>query len=116
MDPSFWDNLANFGFSTLAAGGQPGATLGGAIGQGGLNAQQYGRAGQKLRSDLALQGAQTYDIGSQAQSRSLQNALMLSNLNFQRQINGLPPLDLSGYGIGGQQPQTGQQSAPPDSD
>ena len=116
MDPSFWDNLANFGFSTLAAGGQPGATLGGAIGQGGLNAQQYGRAGQKLRSDLALQGAQTYDIGSQAQSRALQNALMLSNLNFQRQINGMPPLDLSGYGIGSPSDQSGQQSAPPDSD
>lgn len=73
MSPDQAQNLTNFGFSTMAASAQPGATTLGAIGKGGegMNA-------------AALQRAQTQNIAGEAQSRQLQNQLIPYQLQFMK--------------------------------
>lgn len=73
MDPEMANNLVNFGFGAMAAGGQPGATMAGALGQGGL-----------AMNNAALQRAQTQNTAAEAQSRQLQNQLVPYQLQLMK--------------------------------
>lgn len=59
MDDNIWNQLQNFGFATMAAGAQPGATLAGAMGQGGMYATDMARQQQMQQAQLAQLAAQT---------------------------------------------------------
>lgn len=58
-------DLMNFGFASMAAGGQPGATTLGALGEGGMGMNQ-----------AALQRAQTQLLSQQGQHTNLENQLV----------------------------------------
>lgn len=78
MSPEQANNLTNFGFATMAAGAQPGATTLGAIGQGGLGMNQ-----------AAAQRAQTQYLGAETQGKQFQNQLFpyqLQRMKLESQI------------------------------
>lgn len=83
--PDFWNNLTNFGFSTMSAASQPGATTLGAIGQGGMGMNQ-----------AAMQRAQTQNIGQEATGKTLNNAMALRQLNLGNAAMGLQPITMKG--------------------
>lgn len=89
QNPDFWRNLQNFGFATMAAGGQPGATTLGAIGQGGVAAMDSARTNAQARTQQQLTGAEI-------SSKNMGNALSLQQINLQRQAMGMPPLRVPG--------------------
>lgn len=84
-----WQNLMAFGLATMAAGSQPGAKFGGAVGQGGLAAMQ------QSRENAAAAGQQQY-LGAETRSKNLANQIGLTQINYQRQLMGQPPLDPNG--------------------
>lgn len=95
-----WNNLQDFGFAAMAAGGQPGATTLGALGQGGLGMNQ-----------MALQRAQTQNTLAEAQNRQNENQLFPYNLKLMQQ-----KMNLMGKYLGDQgspdQPQANTTPAP----
>jgi hypothetical protein len=78
---AFWDNLTRFGLATMAAGGKPGATTLGAIGQGGLSAMDAANANRALDLKALLTGAQASNLLSETGLRSSQIAARQANLN-----------------------------------
>ena len=62
-DDNFYSNLANFGFAMAAAGSQPGATLAGSFGQGGMAMNQM--ANQRAQANLAQQQAESAQVANQ---------------------------------------------------
>lgn len=96
MNPEQANNLTNFGFATMAAGAQPGATTLGSIGQGGLGMNQ-----------AALQNAQTQNTQQEGISKKLGNAMSLRQLNLGNAAFGLQPINMPGVpDLLGQQSQT----------
>lgn len=84
VTPQQWDDLSNFSFATMAAGGRGDSTLG-ALGEGGL-----------AMNAAAQQRAQTQNIQSETTSRNLQNALSLLPINQMRTAYGQPPITMPG--------------------
>lgn len=116
ISPDGWQNLMQFGLATMAAGGQPGATTLGSIGQGGLAAMQANRQQQLQRSQIGLQQAQTGYYGSETRQKNIATNLQLQQLNVRRWLNGMPPLDANGNDpsmTGGDLSMPGKQNAPP---
>lgn len=116
ISPDGWQNLMQFGLATMAAGGQPGATTLGSIGQGGLAAMQANRQQQLQRSQMGLQNAQTNYYGSETRQKNIATNLQLQQLNVQRMMRGMPPLDANGndpMASGGDLSMPGKQNAPP---
>ena len=66
-DDNFYSNLANFGFAMAAAGSQPGATLAGSFGQGGMAMNQ-------MANQRALSQAQANQANAQAQENQARAA------------------------------------------
>ena len=62
-DDNFYSNLANFGFAMAAAGSQPGATLAGSFGQGGMAMNQM--ANQRAQASVQQQQAQQLQLQNQ---------------------------------------------------
>lgn len=82
-EKSGWsDNLLRFGLAAMAAGGKPGATTLGALGEGGLSAlsAQDANRGQDLKA--LLSGAQASNLLSETALRQNQLAA----------VNNLPPI------------------------
>lgn len=96
-------DLMNFGFATMAAAGQPGATTLGALGQGGLG-----------MNTAALQRAQTQNTRGEAAGKNLSNAMSLYGLNRQNAFYGMPSVNMPGVqNLMPQQPPSPSQAAPP---
>lgn len=84
-----WQNLMTFGAATAAAGAQPGAQLGGSLGQGVLAAMQGGRENAQARTMNQL-------YGQDIQSKKMNNAMQLYNLNLTRQMMGMQSVQMPG--------------------
>lgn len=92
-----WRNLMQFGLATMRAANERdgsgflkyGAGALGPLGAGGEAAMQQSRDNQLARSQMNLQGAE-------ARSKTIGSNLQLQQLNFQRAMLGLPPLDENG--------------------
>ena len=81
-------NLLRFGLATMQAGGQSGATLGGAIGTGGLNAMDWAQPMPYRRAQLQM-------MSGQAAGQDLENQLKALTVrgyqDLQNGDNGAPP-------------------------
>lgn len=89
-NPDFWRNLQNFGFAAMAAGGHPGATTLGALGEAGLSASENARTN-------ALARAQYQNLGAETQGKQISNATSLYPLmmrNYAMQQAGMPTLPM----------------------
>lgn len=104
-----WQNLMSFGLATMAAGGQPGATTLGALGQGGMAAMNTSR------ENALAQGQRNY-YQAETQSKKLANQLSLTQMNYQRQLTGQPALDANGMPVQSQQSNDVLSTAPSASD
>ncbi len=85
MDSDFWNNLQNFGMASMAAGGVPGATTLGALGQGGMAMNQ-----------AANQRTQMQNLQQETIQRKLGNSLALRQLNMGNAMLGMQPITMEG--------------------
>ena len=84
-----WQNLMSFGLATMAAGGQPGATTLGALGQGGVAAMNTSR-------ENALAQSQKNYYGAETQAKRLSTQMQLTQMNYMRGLTGQAPIDTNG--------------------